>query len=117
MNNLLFVLLFGGPAPQGAAGAEGAQGGGSMLTSLVFIILLIVVFWLFFIRPQSKKAKEEQKFRDSLQKGDKVVTIGGFHGKVVEVKDTTVVISLAPNTEVEVEKSALVQNASNVGRA
>ena len=85
--------------------------------SLFFIILLIVVFWLFFIRPQSKKAKEEQKYRDSLQKGDKVVTIGGFHGKVVEVKDTTVVISLAPNTEVEVEKSALVQSASRVGQA
>lgn len=117
MNNLLTILLFGGTATQGAAGAEGAQGGGSPWSSLIFIILLIVVFWLFFIRPQSKKAKEEQKFRDGLQKGDKVVTIGGFHGKVVEVKDTTVVISLAPNTEVEVEKSALVQNASRVGQA
>jgi preprotein translocase subunit YajC len=117
MNNLLTILLFGGTATQGAAGAEGAQGGGSPWTSLIFIILLIVVFWLFFIRPQSKKAKEEQKFREGLQKGDKVVTIGGFHGKVVEVKDTTVVISLAPNTEVEVEKSALVQNASRVGQA
>ena len=79
-----------------------------MWSSLIFIILLIVVFWLFFIRPQ---------FRDSLQKGDKVVTIGGFHGKVVEVKDTTVVISLAPNTEVEVEKTALVQNGNRVGQA
>ena len=115
MNNLLLILLYGGNAAQGTTGTEGTQGGG--WTSLVFIILLIVVFWLFFIRPQSKKAKEEQKYRDSLQKGDKVVTIGGFHGKVVEVKDTTVVISLAPNTEVEVEKSALVQNASTVGRA
>ena len=114
MNNLLTILLFGGTATQGAAGAEG---GGSPWSSLIFIILLIVVFWLFFIRPQSKKAKEEQKFREGLQKGDQVVTIGGVHGKVVEVKDTTVVISLAPNTEVEVEKSALVQNASRVGQA
>ncbi len=114
MNNLLTILLFGGPATQGAAGAEGAQGGSPWM-SLVFIILLIVVFWLFFIRPQSKKAKEEQKFRESLQKGDKVVTIGGFHGKIVEVKETTVVISLAPNTEVEVEKTALVKDGSHVG--
>ena len=88
-----------------------------MWSSLMFIVLLIVVFWLFFIRPQSKKAKEEQKFRDSLQKGDRVVTIGGFHGKIVEVKDTTVVISLAPNTEVEVEKTALVKDGSRVGQA
>jgi preprotein translocase subunit YajC len=111
MNNLLILLQ---------AAQQAAEQDPTFMQkygSLFFIILLIVVFWLFFIRPQSKKAKEEQKYRDSLQKGDKVVTIGGFHGKVVEVKDTTVVISLAPNTEVEVEKSALVQSASNVGRA
>lgn len=88
-----------------------------MWSSLIFIILLIVVFWLFFIRPQSKKAKDEQKFREGLKKGDKVVTIGGFHGKVVEVKDTTVIISLAPNMEVEVEKTALVMNGNSVGQA
>jgi preprotein translocase subunit YajC len=107
MNNLL-ILLQDQAQP---------QQGGSMLSSLVFILLLIVVFWLFFIRPQSKKAKEEQKFRDSLQKGDKVVTIGGFHGKVVEVKESTVIILLAPNMEVEVEKTALVQNGNRVGQA
>ena len=107
MNNL-FILLQ----------AEGQpQQGGSMWSSLIFILLLIVVFWMFFIRPQSKKAKEEQKFRDGLKKGDKVVTIGGFHGKVTEVKDTTVMISLAPNMEVEVEKTALVKDGSRVGQA
>ncbi len=107
MNNL-FILL---------QDQTQLQQGGSMWSSLGFILLLIVVFWLFFIRPQSKKAKEEQKFRDGLQKGDKVVTIGGFHGKVIEVKDTTVIISLTPNTEVEVEKTALVQNGNRVGQA
>ena len=114
MNTLLTILLFGGNAAQTA---EGTQQGGSMWSSLIFIVLLIVVFWLFFIRPQSKKAKEEQKFRDSLQKGDRVVTLGGCHGKIVEVKDTTVVISLAPNTEVEVEKTALVKDGTRVGQA
>lgn len=86
-----------------------------MASSLLMIGLLIVVFWLFFIRPQSKRAKEQQKFRDELKKGDKVVTIGGFHGKVTEVKEHTVMVSLAPDVEVELEKSALVQNASQVG--
>ena len=111
MNNLLILLQ----AAQQAAGEEPTFM--QKYGSLFFIVLLIVVFWLFFIRPQSKKAKEEQKYRDSLQKGDKVVTIGGLHGKVVEVKETTVVTSLAPNTEVEIEKSALVQSASRVGQA
>ena len=105
MNNLLVLLQ------------TQAQPRGSAWSSLIFILLLILVFWLFIIRPQSKKAKEEQKFRESLKKGDKVVTIGGFHGKVVEVKDTTVMISLAPNMEVEVEKTALVQTGTPVGQA
>ena len=107
MNNL-FILLQDQAQP-----AQGASPWGS----LIFIVLLIVLFWLFFIRPQSKKAKEEQKFRESLQKGDKVVTIGGFHGKITEVKETTVMISLAPNMEVEVEKTALVKDGSRVGQA
>ena len=85
-----------------------------MWTSLIWILLLIVVFWLCFIRPQSKKAKEQQN-RDELKKGDKVVTIGGFHGKITEVKEHTVMVSLAPEITVEIEKSALVQNASQVG--
>ena len=107
MNMLTILLQADGQAPRG----------GSMLSTLIFMLLLIVVFWLFFIRPQSKKAKEEQKFREGLQKGDKVVTIGGFHGKVTEVKDTTVMISLAPNMEVEVEKTALVKDGARVGQA
>ena len=86
-----------------------------MWTSLIWIVALIVIFWLFFIRPQSKRAKEQQKFRDELKKGDKVVTIGGFHGKITEVKENTVMVSLAPEITVEIEKSALVPNASQVG--
>lgn len=105
MNNL-FVLL-----------QEQVQQQSSPWLSLVFILSLIVVSWLFFIRPQSKRAKEEQKFRDSLKKGDKVVTIGGFHGKVVDVKESTVIISLAPNMEVEIEKTALQQTGTKVGQA
>ena len=102
--NTLTILLQEAQAPKG-----------SMWTSMIWIIVLFVAFWLFFIRPQSKKAKEAQKFRDELKKGDKVVTIGGFHGKITEVKENTVMVSLAPEIVVEIEKSALVQNASQVG--
>ena len=105
--NTLFILLQD----------QVQQQGGSMWSSLIFILLLIVVFWLFFIRPQSKRAKEEQKFRNELKKGDKVVTIGGFHGKITEVKETTVMLSVAPNMEVEIEKTALVKDGSSVGQA
>ena len=57
----------------------------SSWSGILMIILIFVVFWLFFIRPQNKRAKEQQKYRESLQKGDKVVTIGGIHCKVEEV--------------------------------
>ena len=82
------------------------QQGGSW-SGLIMIALIFVVFWLFFIRPQNKKQKEEQRFREALQKGDDVVTIGGIHGKVVEVKPTTVMISIDSNVKIEVEKSAI----------
>ena len=76
------------------------------------IILVFVVFYFFMIRPQQKKQKELKKYRESLQKGDAVVTIGGIHGKVVEVKDTTVTIKVGSGTELKIEKSAISKDAS-----
>lgn len=95
--NLLQVLLF---APQ-----EGQEGGGIM--SFLPLILIVVVFYLFFIRPQMRKTKEQRKFRESLKKGDKVVTIGGLHGKIVEVKETTIVLEVDGQQKLTFEKSAV----------
>ena len=81
------------------------------------IVLLLVIFWLFFIRPQNKRAKEQQQFRENLKKGDKIVTIGGIHGKVEEVRENTVLVSIDHNTKIEFEKSAIIPNASQVGGA
>lgn len=104
--NTLSMFLLQAPAQQG----NGWSG-------IIMIVLLFVVFWLFFIRPQNKRQKEVQKFRDALQKGDKVMTIGGIHGKVHEVKETTIVITVDNNVNIEVEKSALVANGTQVGQA
>lgn len=106
MLNTLLPLMDAAPA------ASPAGGGSSML---IFILLMILIFYFFMIRPQQKKQKKIEEARNSLQKGDKVVTIGGFHGKITEVKEHTVMVSLAPDVEVELEKTALVQNASQVG--
>jgi len=83
-----------------------AEGEGGIMSFLP-LILIIVVFYFFMIRPQLKKQKEQKKFRESLAKGDKVVTIGGIHGKITEVKDNRVVLSVANNLELTVEKSAI----------
>ncbi|MEZ4755447.1 MAG: preprotein translocase subunit YajC [Flavobacteriales bacterium] len=74
--------------------------------------LLMVVFYFFMIRPQQKKSKEAKKFRESLQKGSKVVTIGGIHGRIVEVNDTNVLLEIDSNVRVRFEKSAIAMDSS-----
>jgi preprotein translocase subunit YajC len=104
MNLLNYLLMF----PQ-----EGSEGGGGFMSFLP-LLLIIVVFYFFFIRPQSRKNKELQKFRHGLQKGDKIITAGGIHGKVLEVQETTVVIEVEGQTRLKVEKSAVSADASQV---
>ena len=96
---------------------QAPQQQGSTWSGLLMIVLIFVIFWLFFIRPQNKRAKEQQQFRENLKKGDNIVTIGGIHGKVEEVRENTVLVSIDHNTKIEFEKSAIIPNASQVGGA
>ncbi|HJH61584.1 MAG TPA: preprotein translocase subunit YajC [Bacteroidetes bacterium] len=91
-------------------------GGTSQWSGIILIAVLFVLFWLFFIRPQNKKNKEQQQFRESLKKGDKVITIGGLHGIVDEVKERTVILSVDTNAKIEVEKSSIIANPSDIAR-
>lgn len=88
------------------------EGGGSGYGSMIFLLLIIVIFYMFFIRPQMKRSKEQKKFRENLKKGDKIITIGGVHGKIVEVQETTFTIEVAENTRLRVEKSAIAMDGS-----
>lgn len=85
--------------------------GQSSLASLLPMVLIIVVFYFFMIRPQMKKAKEAKQFREGLKKGDKVVTIGGVHGKIVEVAETTFIIETEGGGKLRIEKSAVSSGA------
>lgn len=91
-----------------AAPAEPGAGGGPQFW--IMMGLIMVVFWFFMIRPQQKKAKDAKKFRESLQKGSKVVTIGGIHGKVLEVADTTILLEVDNNVKLRFEKSAIAMD-------
>ena len=73
----------------------------------VMLLLIFVIMWFFMIRPQRKQQKELQKFRDSLKKGDKVVTIGGIYGTVVELKDKSVLIEVDKDVKMRVDRNAL----------
>ena len=88
--------------------AQPAQGGGAMMW--VMMALIFVVMWFFMIRPQRKQQKELQAFRDSLKKGDKVVTIGGIYGTVDEIKEGTVLIIVDRDVKIRVSKNALVKD-------
>lgn len=83
-----------------------------MESQLIMILLMVGVFYFFMIRPQMKKQKELKKFREGLAQGDKVVTIGGIHGKILEVTDTTVLLS-SEGTKLRFEKSAISQTVSD----
>lgn len=83
------------------------QPGQNPIISFLPIILIIVVFYFFMIRPQMKKQKDQNKFRQELQKGDKIVTIAGIHGKIVEVQDTTFTMEVEGGMRMKIEKSAV----------
>ncbi len=86
---------------------------GSGYQSLIFLGLVMVVFYFFFIRPQSKKAKDLKKYREALKKGDKIITIGGIHGKIVEVQETTFTIEVEDTSRLRIEKSAVAGDAAD----
>ncbi|MBL0882142.1 MAG: preprotein translocase subunit YajC [Sediminibacterium sp.] len=86
--------------------ANGQQGGG--MVQLVMMGAIILVFWLFMIRPQAKKAKEQKKFVDNMQKGDKIVTIAGIHGVINKInEDGTIQLEVSPGSYLKIEKSSV----------
>lgn len=83
----------------------GQQAGG--IAQFIPLILIIVVFYFFMIRPQLKKNKEQKKFRENLAKGDKIVTIGGIHGRIHEVQEKTLIIEVEGGHKLKIEKGAI----------
>jgi len=103
--NLLSILL---------QAAAPAAGGASSYSGILMMVLIFVVFYFFMIRPQSKRQKEIKKQREAMQVGDKVVTSGGIYGKVKEMKETTVVIEIAENVRIKVDKNSVFATAEDI---
>ena len=96
--------------------AEGAAQQGSQWF-WIMMILIFAVFYFFMIRPQTKKQKELQKQRESMKKGDKVVTAGGIYGEIKEVQDTTFIITIAKDVTIKVSKESVFADASDAASA
>ena len=89
---------------------QAPAGGG--YSNIIFIGAIILVFYFFMVRPQQKKASDQKKFRESLTKGTNVITIGGLHGKIISVEDTTVVLEVDRGTRLTFEKTSIASAVS-----
>ena len=85
---------------------ETSTDNGGMM-QILMIVVLIAVFYFFMIRPQNKKQKEIKKFRDGIQKGDKVITAGGIYGTIKEIKETHFVLEIADNVKISIDKGSV----------
>ncbi|MAO02451.1 MAG: preprotein translocase subunit YajC [Flavobacteriales bacterium] len=81
-------------------------------SSLIMMGLIFIVFYFFMIRPQIKKQKKESEYRKSLKKGDKIISVGGIHGKIIDIKNDTFVIEVQGGTQLRIEKNAVAMNGT-----
>lgn len=95
-----------------------SQGGEqSPFSMLIFFGLMILVFYFFMIRPQMKKQKELANFRKELKKGDRIITTGGIYGKVSEMKEDHIVIEIADDVKIKVDKNSIVKDPTDINQA
>lgn len=95
--------------------AEGGAGGMN-LQFIGMMVLIFVVMYFFMIRPQQKRQKELNKFRDSLANGTKIITAGGIFGTVKEVKDDSVLIQVDSNVTLRIAKSMVMRDPSDIAQ-
>jgi len=108
--NLLSIMLLAASEPSSAAAS------GSSWSGILMMVSFFVVFYFFMIRPQSKRQKEVRKFQDSLEAGKHVVTSGGIYGKIKEVKDNIVVLEIADNVRIKVNKTMVFDSPEDASQ-
>jgi len=96
---------------QGSLGGQGlspeACGGQGGFSPIIFMVLIFAVFYFLFIRPSQMQQKKHKEMIQSIQKGDKVVSSGGIHGKITQIKDLTIKMKVSEKTEIELEKGMI----------
>ena len=99
-----------------AAPIEPQPGFMQQYSFIIMIGLMVLVLWLFMWRPESKRRKQMQEFRNSLKKGDKIITAGGIYGIVKEIKETTLLIEVDGNVTLRIDKNMVVADNSDLQR-
>ena len=90
---------------------------GSMWPTILMMVALFAIMYFFMIRPQQKKQKEVNRFRDALAVGQDVVTIGGIHGTIKNIDGNIITLKVATGVEIRVEKAAINPNGTQPGQA
>jgi len=103
MTQLNFILLMMGQGKEG-----------DPTSMVIFMAVMVAVFYFFMIRPQMKKRKEVQKFRTEMQKGDKIMTIGGIHGKVNAIKEDAIIMEVEGGVLLKIDKNAIIKDAAGL---
>lgn len=106
------LFAYGMTGTTGGAGGQGA-GGGSPMSLIFMIIAIFAVMYFLMIRPQQRQKRQHQDLLSNLSKGDKVITIGGIHGTVTGIKDNTVIVKIADNVKVELNRSSISKVVSS----
>lgn len=101
------------PADKGDK-TQAQSGGGYQM--LIFMVLMIVIFWLLIIRPQKKRQKQIEEARNSLKKGDHIVTAGGIHGKITDIKETECMIEIANNVIIKIDKASIITEPTQAAK-
>jgi preprotein translocase subunit YajC len=101
ISTILFLAQQAPPAGSPAAPSPG------LLPSFLPLVFMAVIFYFLLIRPQQRRQKEQQQLLANLKTGDKVITSSGIHGLIANVKDSTVLLKIADNVKIEVEKSSV----------
>ena len=110
MNIINFLIAQGCELASGAAGGEGAPPGACGQGSpsfLFFIVIMFAIMYFLIFRPSQVQQKKHKEMIGSLQKGEKVISSGGIHGKITQIKDSTVKLKVDDKTEIEIEKGMI----------
>ncbi len=105
----------GGQAPAESGEQQPAMCGGGGIMGILPIVAMVAIFYFLIIRPQQKQQKKLRRMRDSLNKGDKVVTSGGIHGVVTNIKGNVLTIRIADGVKVDVEKDSVTVKQGEEG--
>lgn len=105
MSNLLSIILMAPAQPGGQS---------NQVSFFIMMGLMVLIFYFFMIRPNVRKQKELRNFRESLKKGDKVITTGGIYGKVNNITDNVITIDVGNGVIIKVDKNAVLKDNTDL---